>query len=186
MARRLVLAFGSSALVAATVFACSSSSFDDLQLDAGSTIPTDATSDQDTPVDSGFLPDGAPIDPTEGEIDSGAKQPDSGGCTTCDCDKDGYDRPGCGDGKGKDCDDNDPDTYPGATFGTSDKDMNCSGQIEKAFTENVSCTGLTCAAPSGFSGTTGCGKQGTFVTCKAILIVGCAVDATEIKTQLCR
>lgn len=193
MARRLVIALGSSAFVAAAVLACSSDSFDDLQLDAGYRFLPDSTADQDAPVDSGFHSDGAPIDPTGGDVDSGNGD-DGGnnsptGCTTCDCDKDGYDRPSCGDGQGKDCNDNDPSVHPGAVFSESaTSDTDCSGKVEKAFAPNVACTGLVCPAISaGFTTDVGCGQSGTYVTCKeAVLVLGCQVDTSMPRKQACK
>lgn len=194
MARRLVIVLGSSAFVAAAVLACSSSSFDDLQLDAGYRFLPDSTADQETPVDSGFHPDGAPIDPTEGEVDSGTGDGGNNpptGCTTCDCDKDGYDRPNCGDGQGKDCNDNDPKVHPGADFSAdATTDIDCSGAVERRYPSNVDCAKAPvgqCASTTGFTGDIGCGQSGTYTTCKpAILILGCTTDTTTLKEQGCR
>ena len=200
MARRLVLALGSSAFVAAAVLACSSDSFDDLQLDAGYRFLPDATSDQDTPVDGGFHPDGAPIDPTEGEVDGGDGGNDpTTGCTTCDCDKDGYDRPNCGDGQGKDCNDNDPRVHPGASFSTTvptagfNGDWNCDGKVETLYATKVSCADHAvslgnCSQYTGFSADVGCGQRSEFVGCAAPVlgILFCSAQPAVQVTQGCR
>lgn len=192
MARRLAIVLGSSAFVGAAVIACSSSSLDDLQLDAGYRFLPDSTADQDTPAaDSGFLPDGAPIDPTGGGVDSGDGD-DGGdvpptGCNTCDCDNDGYDRPNCGDGQGKDCNDDDPKVHPGADFNANaTSDIDCSGKVEKQYAEKVSCSGLVCPASAGFTGEVACGQPGIYVTCKAVLVVGCQLDTSVGMKQACK
>ena len=189
MGRRLVLVAASSTIAAAAVFACGS---DDLlsgiDLDAGlglldgsaqkdATPSDDGGSTEDPTLDSGTitLPDGAVVLPDGGPVDP------TTGCQTCDCDGDGYNRPGCGDNKGTDCDDLDSNVHPNAGFGTASpgKDLNCSGVIEKQYPVGVTCVaaGLGCAAPEGFTTDPRCGQSATYVSCApAVIILGCKPD----------
>ena len=191
MGRRLVLIAAASALAAAAVFACSSDDLlSDLDLDAGYTFldssvqqdgastTLDATTD-DTSLDGGnTLPDGSTLLP------DGGTDP-TGGCQTCDCDHDGYDRPGCGAGAGTDCDDLDSNVHPDAGFSTASpgKDLDCTHTVEQQYATGVSCAGLLVCTKEGFSGDAGCGESAPYVTCGGTLI--CAAT-TSTRVQSCR
>ena len=197
MGRRLVLVAAASALAAAAVFACGSDDLlSALDLDAGYTFldssvpkdgaptPLDATTD-DTTSDGGTpLPDGSTLLP------DGGTDP-TGGCQTCDCDHDGYNRPGCGDNTGTDCDDLDSNVHPDAGFSTASpgKDLDCTHAVEKLYPVGVSCTGhlLDCASTAGFTTDAACGQQATYITCAAaVVVLGCNQASTATVTQACR
>lgn len=148
-----------------------------------------ATVDADVPdVEPGETLDAASLIPV-----------DAAGCTTCDCDGDGYDRvddAGCrrdgGGGKPVDCDDTIKAINPGNTkwisnrWPTSSKhpvigDWDCSGITEKDPPSDVTACkpaalGLVgCANAYGFEGDPGCGEEGDGINCAppVIGLVGC-------------
>jgi hypothetical protein len=123
---------------------------------------------------------------------------DPTGCTTCDCDDDGYDEQGC-DG-GKDCDDLIAAINPDAGFKENiawpsqhlpQFDWNCDGDAGKRFLYNGVCDLWNCR--DGFRGDPPCGKEELFIRCKPKIGVGgvqlgCEddLDNSELRTQACR
>jgi hypothetical protein len=137
----------------------------------------------------------------EDAITVDAQKIDAAGCTTCDCDGDGYNAATCiagaVDAAAIDCDDTDPARHPNqdfvATAPPADQspsgDWNCSQLVEKLYPFNVSCTAFTtaCDMHSGFVGNPGCGMNGDHVTCKPGGLALTCLDGTKTKrTQSCR
>lgn len=210
MRRALLLAFSSS-LLAATFFACAEDSpivvqGPDAGGDAvgpdGQTPGTgDGSSSGDASAsDAADQPDGRLFDGGDPDAlitrDAGSEV-DASGCMTCDCDNDGFDRPGCGNDAGADCDDNDTRYRPNQSF-VIDRpaagkagDWDCKSGVEKLYPTNVSCNLLSllggCAGAQGFAGDPGCGEEGQYVYCAPPLLgVLCAVQSTETKKQACK
>lgn len=113
----------------------------------------------------------------------------------CDCDDDGYRAEG-GDCGGTDCNDNDPDVWPGqpdyfADPSTHDSpfDYNCDGKEEKRFNQTVDCSGAVgCDTASvGYIGAPpACGEDGNYGSCET-LAAGLNCDFKgEPKTQVCQ
>jgi hypothetical protein len=214
MLRRKVFLFGALAFsFSAIVFACSEESpILVVGPDSGEGGSSGSTSSGSSGTSSSGGDDGqadGPITITDGGIvdapdpdvivkDTGAGVVDAAGCTTCDCDFDGVNRPACGDDAGTDCDDNDTRYHTGQGFIDMKPDQgktgnwNCSASgVEKFYATNVNCglVGLgNCTGAQGFTGDPGCGEDGQYVTCKTVLlgILLCQTDKTETRKQACR
>jgi hypothetical protein len=211
--RRAILIALVGSLLATTFFACAEDSpILVVGPDAGPDGTTPGPDGQTPPDDSGGTPpdSGGPSDagnqPDVRLFDGGdpdalitrdaGQQVDAAGCMDCDCDNDGFDRPGCGNDAGLDCDDNDSRYRPNQSF-VIDKpesgktgDWDCRNGVEKLFPTNVTCGLLTlsgCAGAEGFNGDPGCGEEATYVRCTpAILGLLCTIGSSETKKQACR
>lgn len=170
--------------------------------------------DAQTDAEAPFEPDAGPahtdVDPNGQNADAAvlgdaATTPvDASGCTSCDCDHDGYERfqldAGCDGSHGPiDCDDTIPGIHPNQDYildpwppaannAVAIGDWNCDGKTEKKLDYSQDCT-KSCKA--GFKTNPDCGASGTFATCKEILSLtgiklGCADDQTPTATQSCR
>ncbi len=111
---------------------------------------------------------------------------DAAGCTSCDCDGDGYFARGggCDGGPGAvyDCDDTDSFISPKQKF-VSDftwtssysvvYDWNCSGTVEKDYPSTFTCSGLAvatgCDGRQGFKAPgPGCGQSADYFSCSSV------------------
>ena len=193
--RALLLAALAAGAALTPVVACATP-YAQVQADAAdaASLPETAAADA-TPdvvlVDSGD-PDALVVKDAGGKIDAA-------GCTSCDCDGDGFNdlaKPGCADAGGmNDCDDTDSRTHPGQGYLVDlaapprNGDWNCDGVVNKLYAPNLTCSGLlgaTCSATSGFTGDPACGAAGTLVTC-VVSGVSCAVGAQGTMTrQACK
>lgn len=217
-ARRLIVIAAGLAFGAAITVAC----FPEVQFAPDDDAAPDGNTHADTSVsdvttiDSPSKPVDAAADVFEGldanlldvfvPEDAGGKV-DAAGCTSCDCDKDGYNRELVGTDCGAapfDCDDNDSRSHPGQVFLKEDAEApmngnwNCVDGVEKPYPENVTCDGLTlgngCTNIYGFTKPVACGQTGTFVRCKQALILGllslsCELDPEAVdntKVQPCK
>jgi hypothetical protein len=106
----------------------------------------------------------------------------------CDCDGDKHDATGgnCG---GDDCDDSDPEVFPGQTKyfdkpaknGTFDYD--CSGSTEQEFTSTITCLPVACPNQDGYFGVApACGVAADWGNCTGTL---CTANVKEKRTQKC-
>jgi hypothetical protein len=206
--RSLLAAFAAGAL--ASMFAActdlSGLSGDAVPIsEAGADAAGDAATDANVGSDVQVLVDGAAPDALL-DRDGGVKV-DASGCTTCDCDLDGFyalTKPGCADAGGPDdCDDFDSRTRPDRGYNETPEepprngDWNCSNGVEKFFQSNINCAaaarGPACDALVGFVNDPKCGATGTFVTCKSagtpplFLDGACVVGAQNLTTiQACK
>jgi len=152
--------------------------------------------------DAGTIDDASVVDAPDYDaliVDDPGEPVDASGCTSCDCDGDGFPRKGCGDaGEGvpTDCNDDDTRYRPNQGFVTArpepgrSGDWNCDGRVEKLYPTNVKCSLLAltgCNGSHGFEGDPGCGEEGKFIHCKApIGLLLCTVGKTETRRQACR
>jgi hypothetical protein len=136
-------------------------------------------------------------------VDAGAKV-DAAGCTSCDCDGDGYEnlaKAGCSQAGGpSDCDDADQRTHPSQSYLVAKTapprlgDWDCSGAVDKLWPTDVSCEGLAplglgCSDHFGFKGAPGCGEKGSWIRCvkrPGLLALDCIVGEEREETQACR
>jgi hypothetical protein len=147
----------------------------------GSNDSIDAPSSDDGPQGTDGSTTDAPVISDVTVRDDATQKADAAGCTTCDCDKDTYNKKDCDAGAdasnpGKiDCDDLDPVRHPGQTvFQTlkpegHDGDWNCDTKVEKGYPEKVECsgTGLTgCGTQEGFTQPVKCGEPGNWYGCQ--------------------
>jgi|GEM_PF-1581739 len=209
--RALVVTAVSVAAAAACGFPEVSFVADETFPDGGDAAQTgDAAPDTGNVTGEGGAPTNPDVDPTGKDQDAAvigdaATKVDASGCTTCDCDNDGYFRRGgaCDGGPGNvyDCDDTDKALTPAQTFIADVKwpsnhtpayDWNCDGKVIKQLPYNVTCASLSlganCASIQGFTGDPACGTSGTFVTCKQgfLGLLGCADGTQETRVQACR
>ena len=158
----------------------------------------------DSPDDFRVLIDGG--DPDALIVKDGGMKIDASGCTSCDCDNDGFNvmRAGCQDAGGAiDCDDTDTRSRPdqGYLFDKPEApqfgNWNCTNGVEKLYKTNTICTALSpggaCDAMFGFEDDPACGASGNLVTCKSVgsppLYIGggCVVGAQNKATkQACK
>ncbi len=128
---------------------------------------------------------------------------DAAGCTTCDCDKDGFSskaRPGCVDASGADdCDDSDSRTHPTQDFlrdpavPPRNGDWDCSGKVDK-LRENFNCASQSavladCSAYGGFTAPVACGAKGSWLPCANPPLLGslnCVNGIAFELTQVCK
>lgn len=126
---------------------------------------------------------------------------DAAGCTTCDCDTDGFKERdgGCEGGPGAvyDCDDGDRDIRPTQTFvddfhWTSVHpvpfDWNCDGKVDKAYPTNLKCGGTVltgCTGGQGFKGDPTCGTGEDYFECKGVNGL-CAAAKVDTRNQICK
>jgi hypothetical protein len=127
---------------------------------------------------------------------------DAAGCTTCDCDKDGYFKrgAGCDGGPGTvyDCDDTDDFISPARGFvkdftWTSSYsvvyDWNCSGMVERDYPTNLTCGGTVitgCTGGQGYKGAgPGCGQSDDYFECKGVNGL-CAASKIDSRVQNCK
>jgi hypothetical protein len=127
---------------------------------------------------------------------------DAAGCTSCDCDKDGFFPlgSGCDGGPGPvpDCDDADELIKPTQTFVDEFRwtslhpiafDWNCDGKVDRAYATNLNCGGLVltgCTGGTGFKGAgPGCGSPDDYFECKGVNGV-CAAAKVDTRNQLCK
>ena len=208
--KRLLGAIAACAVTsAATAAGCAADPFREREVDitADGSLAEGGGSDGST---GDSAPDSASFDAAVPDApivsDAGAKV-DASGCTTCDCDSDGYSdltKTGCADAGGvQDCDDTDSRSRPSQGFlvelGEPPRqgDWNCNGAVEKFYPPNTSCTALSpgapCDATFGFKDNPACGATGMFVTCKStgsppLYVGGGCVVATQNTTtkQACK
>lgn len=193
-ARRIVaaaisLAASGVVLLAACGFPSPVLRDDDLDAAASGSGATDAPMATDASMATPSTPD-ARVSTTVSE------RIDAAGCTSCDCDNDGYpnrQKPGCADAgppdAGDDCEDEYPDVHPGQTEFTQEEhpphggDRNCDGNVERLYKEtNVKCPSfldLTCEQTKGYTTDPGCGEKSAYVKCKLGLLE-CKVAESEI------
>ena len=195
MKHRRVFAVG--ALLGAAGWAACSSDYGENPTTPGTDASTDETAADasDVVVDTAIFIDGQSPDALIVR-DAGTKGIDAASCdATCDCDKDGFDRPNCGDG-GEDCDDTDQRVRPDQGFleipgePPRNGDWNCKNGVEKLYPVNINCSGMAlgaCSSVQGFSNDPDCGTPGTYVFC-AVSGGGifCAVGATQSRLQACK
>jgi hypothetical protein len=149
------------------------------------------------------------VDPEGGSqeasvLPTGGGTVDAAGCTSCDCDGDGFDRVACDGGVGKDCDDLNTVIKPDAGFVASPSwpsmhmpsgDWNCDGMRTKQHNYNVHCDdtsngGANCT--SGFNDDPNCGEISTFNICKynpgvaGLVLPSCKIDSTVQLPQGCK
>ncbi len=159
----------------------------DATLEAGEAGPLeDATADASEDAPEDVRPDVLILGDAGSDVDGG---------DPCDRDQDGYKAKGgsCG---GDDCDDLDARAHPGLTgffthaiFPPTNGDWDCSGVVDKQFTDVNQACGLIslgkCVQKTGFAADPKCGTQGTYITecifenlsCKAV---------TKLEYQGCR
>lgn len=139
--------------------------------------------------------------------DAGEKV-DAAGCTTCDCDGDGFfdlSKSGCAGSLGpNDCDDTDTTTRPDqkpttkVPYPPRNGDWNCTNGVEKFYRSLVKCTGPggdACGETRGFQDDPACGSMGTYVQCVTkgatlpplpVFPGTCEVGPPELRTQACQ
>lgn len=181
--RRRRLAYGLAMMLSCGPVLLASCSFPDVEFATGSSegggeggSPEGTTADAIS-SDVHVLVDGA--DPSSLIVQDAGGRIDASGCSSCDCDGDGFNHAGCDAGPDAgpiDCDDNDTRTKPGQgwldvpgekpQFG----DWNCVSGVEKFYDSNVDCSkvsaGKACDQTFGFSDNPACGANGSLVTCK--------------------
>jgi hypothetical protein len=122
------------------------------------------------------------------------------GCTSCDCDGDGFDeltRAGCEvDGGSNDCDDDDPRVKPTQSFLPEPADpprfgdWNCDGKTDRLWPEDVDCSKLglaDCATAFGFAGTVACGQTAAWQKCVwSWSKFACVAATLTLEIQSCR
>jgi len=221
----LLLAIGSGlAMAAACSFPDVTFAPDEPATEAGSDAPVTEDGGDAMVVDTGLkpTPSNPDVDPDGGgreasTLDSAATTPvDVTGCTTCDCDGDGYNRfdldAGCDGGGGAggvDCDDtieainpghataNPPrfisNIWPTASTHTPAGDWDCNGTVTYQYDYEAACGGLSLKCAGGFVGKPPCGTTADFLTCQELLVplVGllCSEKTRELagaRTQACR
>jgi hypothetical protein len=159
---------------------------------------------EDVSMDVHVLIDGG--DPDALIVKDDAGKVDASGCTTCDCDNDGFlntTKMGCNtaDAGPNDCDDNDMRTHPTQGFRPEkaepprNGDWNCSNAVEPFYKPNLKCTALApgsgCDSAFGFEDAPACGEDGSFVQCKTVggilgVLASCAVGARTLAKQACK
>jgi hypothetical protein len=169
----------------------------------GSTGDADASSDVSNDIQ--IRVDGGDPDALIEKGDGGTKI-DITGCTTCDCDGDGFNKhsndAGCDAGE-DDCDDTDTRIRPDRSYNETPEepprngDWNCKNGVERFYKQGINCgslgRGAACDALFGFTDTPKCGATGTFVTCKSVgtppvfLDGACVIGAQSLTyVQACR
>jgi hypothetical protein len=203
MKRRRLLAVGLAIVPLAFAAACSfpdvtfaPGADDDAGAEGGGVVdpgPGDAGAEGSLPDDvepGGHLADAATADK------DATTAIDAAGCTSCDCDGDGFQRldldAGCDGGAGPiDCDDTIAAIKPGQGFilnatwpstqHTPEFDWDCSGAVTKQYPYNGTCAALS-ACSNGFQGNPPCGGTAAYLTCKQplnILGATCSTDKAE-------
>lgn len=185
------------------VFACGSESPKFILVpDASSEQPAHEAGFDADGEDAGSIVDATVADSPDYDAliveDAGARI-DASGCTSCDCDNDGFLRTGCGDAgedAATDCNDDDTRYRPNQGFVSAlpepgrSGDWNCDGKIEKVYPTNVKCSLISltsCAGAHGFEGDPGCGEEGKFIHCESpIGLLLCVPGKTETRRQACR
>lgn len=161
---------------------------------------TDGGGGDDASTDSSASADAAIIEAAT-RTDADTKT-DAAGCSSCDCDQDGFFRRGggCDGGPGAvyDCDDDDKLIKPSQGFVDDFQwssghpiayDWNCDGHVDRAYATNLKCGGTVltgCTGGQGFQGNgPGCGSPGDYFECKAVNGF-CAAAKIDTRNQTCK
>jgi hypothetical protein len=198
--RRALVAASSVAALFAIGAACTFPSVDFAGTDGGTDSGNDTTSGGgDAAIDAPLI---------EASTHDADTTVDAEGCTSCDCDHDGFFARtadgGCegGPDSGYDCDDTDSFINQGRgfvdDFNWTSKvhaipyDWNCSGAVEKAYPTGLKCAyaGIltNCVGGYGFTGDPACGTDGDYFECQDLgaFTGGCAAVKIDTRHQLCQ